>query len=61
MLTLAQKQKFYGHVFEGETFDCGSKAGFIRANIAYSLDDTSIRGEVLNDLKKWIVTRFTSH
>jgi UTP--glucose-1-phosphate uridylyltransferase len=58
MLTLAKSQKFYGHVFEGETFDCGSKAGFIRANIAYALDDPGIRGEVLSDLKKWVLSRF---
>ncbi len=60
MLTLAKSQKFYGHVFEGETFDCGSKAGFIRANIAYALDDQAIRGEVLSDLKKWVLSRFLS-
>jgi len=58
MLTLAETQKFYGHVFEGETFDCGSKAGFIRANIAYALDDKALRGEVLSDLKKWVLSRF---
>lgn len=58
MLTLAKTQKFYGHLFKGETFDCGSKAGFIRANIAYALDDPGIRGEVLSDLKKWVLSRF---
>lgn len=59
MLNLAKTQKFYGHLFEGETFDCGSKAGFIRANLAYGLEDNAIRGEVLNDLKKWVLSRFS--
>lgn len=59
MLTLAKSQKFYSHQYEGETFDCGSKAGFIRANLAYGLEDQAIRGEVLKDLKKWVVSRFS--
>jgi UTP--glucose-1-phosphate uridylyltransferase len=37
MLTLSQSQKFYGYVFEGETFDCGSKEGFVEANLAMAL------------------------
>jgi len=55
---MVEKPAPYGHVFEGETFDCGSKAGFIRANIAYALDDKALRGEVLSDLKKWVLSRF---
>lgn len=37
MISLAKQQKFYGFTFEGRTFDCGSKEGFIMANVAYSL------------------------
>jgi UTP--glucose-1-phosphate uridylyltransferase len=37
MLTLSQSQKFYGYVFEGDTFDCGSKEGFMEANVAIAL------------------------
>jgi UTP--glucose-1-phosphate uridylyltransferase len=37
MIGLAKTQKFYGLRFEGERHDCGSKAGFLRANIAYGL------------------------
>jgi len=37
MLGLAKKQPFYGIDFEGRTFDCGSKIGFLSANVAYAL------------------------
>ncbi len=37
MLALAKKQPFYGFDFEGRTFDCGSKIGFLAANVAYAL------------------------
>ena len=53
MLRLAESQKFYGHVFTGETFDCGSKSGFIQANLAFALEDPEIR----EDLKTYLETR----
>jgi UTP--glucose-1-phosphate uridylyltransferase len=37
MLTLSKSQPFYGYEFEGRTFDCGSKEGFIEANVAFAL------------------------
>ena len=37
MLALAKTQPFYGFDFEGRTFDCGSKIGFLSANVAYAL------------------------
>ncbi len=50
MVTLSESQKFYGHVFEGDTFDCGSKAGFIQANLAFAMDDPEIAEQVKADL-----------
>jgi UTP--glucose-1-phosphate uridylyltransferase len=37
MIALAKKQPFYGLKFEGRSFDCGSKIGFLAANVAYGL------------------------
>jgi UTP--glucose-1-phosphate uridylyltransferase len=37
MIRLAQEQKFYGLKFEGKSFDCGSKIGFLTANVSYGL------------------------
>ena len=28
---------FYGYRFEGKRFDCGSKVGFVEANLAFAL------------------------
>ncbi|EFL88787.1 UTP--glucose-1-phosphate uridylyltransferase [Ahrensia sp. R2A130] len=42
MLRLADSQDFFGNIFTGETYDCGSKEGFIAANVSFALqrDDT---------------------
>jgi UTP--glucose-1-phosphate uridylyltransferase len=37
MLQLMRQQPFYGLKFEGRSFDCGSKVGFLTANVAYAL------------------------
>jgi UTP--glucose-1-phosphate uridylyltransferase len=46
MLKLADTQKFYGFDYQGRTFDCGSKAGFIEANVAFALWRKDIRPSV---------------
>jgi UTP--glucose-1-phosphate uridylyltransferase len=38
MIKLAQKQPFYGLKFDGRSFDCGSKIGFLAANVAYAME-----------------------
>jgi UTP--glucose-1-phosphate uridylyltransferase len=38
MITLAKRQPFYATRFDGEIYDCGSKIGFLSANLAYALD-----------------------
>lgn len=42
MLKLIGDQDFYGMRFKGKSYDCGSRLGFIEANIAYGLDDPDI-------------------
>ena len=39
-----------GYKFSGERFDCGSKLGFIKANIKYSFE----RNEFNKELKQWL-------
>jgi len=34
---IAQGRKVYGHRFEGERYDCGSKRGYLRATVAFAL------------------------
>jgi len=48
MIRLAEKQPFYGLKFEGRSFDCGSKVGFLTANVAYAL----ARGDIAPAFRK---------
>jgi UTP--glucose-1-phosphate uridylyltransferase len=52
MITLAQKSPFYGLKFTGTSYDCGSKLGFLTANVAYALAREDIAGEFRAELKK---------
>lgn len=47
------KTTFTGLKFSGECFDCGSKLGFLKANIAFGIS----RPELSADLKSWLVNR----
>jgi UTP--glucose-1-phosphate uridylyltransferase len=52
MIALAKTQPFYGLKFEGQSFDCGSKIGFLAANIAYALARPDIAPTMREELKK---------
>ena len=41
---------FHGYSFTGTRYDCGSKIGFLKANIAYALS----RDDLAEDLSAWI-------
>lgn len=48
LIDLIKSPCLYGVEFDGKRFDCGSKIGFIEANINFGLTDPSIK----NNLKK---------
>ncbi len=52
MNKLAESQTFYGYRFEGSTFDCGSKTGFIEANVAFALARADMREKVSEPLAR---------
>jgi UTP--glucose-1-phosphate uridylyltransferase len=52
MVALARTQPFYGLKFEGRSFDCGSKIGFLAANVAYALGRPDIAPEFRKELKR---------
>ena len=52
MLALSRSQPFYGLEFEGRSFDCGSKIGFLAANIAYGLERNDIAPELRAELRR---------
>ncbi|MGV6840155.1 MAG: UTP--glucose-1-phosphate uridylyltransferase GalU [Planktomarina sp.] len=41
----------YGHRFEGQRYDCGSKAGFLQATVAFGLERDDLKGELSEYLK----------
>ncbi|MTI17561.1 UTP--glucose-1-phosphate uridylyltransferase GalU [Rhodobacteraceae bacterium RKSG542] len=52
MLSLMQQQNFFGVEFKGDTYDCGSKAGFLMANIAFALENEELSEEIRPLLQK---------
>lgn len=42
MAKLIGREPFHGFRFEGERFDCGDKAGFLDANLAFALADPAL-------------------
>ena len=53
MAELMEKQPFYAYRYEGESHDCGSKLGFVKANVAYALAREGLAG----DLREWMKGR----
>ncbi|MEM9469410.1 MAG: UTP--glucose-1-phosphate uridylyltransferase GalU [Pseudomonadota bacterium] len=53
MAKLIGEQPFHGLRFAGNHFDCGSRLGFIEANLAYGLADSEIGDNVTNIVKKY--------
>jgi UTP--glucose-1-phosphate uridylyltransferase len=51
ILRLLKMQPGYAFQFEGRTFDCGSKLGFLSANVAYALARPDIAQELRPVLK----------
>ncbi|GIL01535.1 MAG: UTP--glucose-1-phosphate uridylyltransferase [Alphaproteobacteria bacterium] len=51
MLALARSQPFYGYTFTGRTFDCGSREGFIKANVAYAMTNPDMAGSLRPELE----------
>jgi UTP--glucose-1-phosphate uridylyltransferase len=52
MVALARTQPFYGLAFEGRSYDCGSKIGFLSANVAYGLERPDLAPEFRAEIKR---------
>jgi UTP--glucose-1-phosphate uridylyltransferase len=52
MISLAKTQPFYGLKFDGRSFDCGSKIGFLAANVSYALARADIAPGFRAEIKK---------
>lgn len=52
MKGLAESQDFHGVRFDGRTYDCGSKIGFLTANIAFALQREDLAPALRAEAKK---------
>jgi len=52
MKTLLKEQPIYGYKFCGQRFDCGDKAGFQMANLAFALERPDMRDKLIEFIKK---------
>ncbi|MGQ0445060.1 MAG: UTP--glucose-1-phosphate uridylyltransferase [Beijerinckiaceae bacterium] len=56
MKLLARSQAFHGVRFDGKTYDCGGKLGFLCANVAFALADPELAHLFKAELKKTLGT-----
>jgi UTP--glucose-1-phosphate uridylyltransferase len=54
MVALARTQPFYGLKFEGRSFDCGSKIGFLTANVSYGLARAELAEEFRSEMLRML-------
>jgi len=52
MVRLAQAQPFLGFKFAGQSFDCGSKIGFLAANVSYALARKDLASDFRAELER---------
>lgn len=51
MQDLMKTQRFTGVKYEGRSFDCGSKIGFLTANVAFALDRPEIAPAFMQEIR----------
>jgi UTP--glucose-1-phosphate uridylyltransferase len=52
MLELMKTQAFTGVQYKGRSYDCGSRQGFVAANLAFALDRPDMRAELIAEIRK---------
>ncbi|MEM1287213.1 MAG: UTP--glucose-1-phosphate uridylyltransferase GalU [Pseudomonadota bacterium] len=57
MLTLHSSEPFFAKPFTGSTFDCGNKAGFLAANVAFALSRPDVAPDFQDALREIIANR----
>ena len=54
MISLNNDQSFTGMIYDGETYDCGSKSGFLMANVSYGMERDDIAPNVAATIRSII-------
>lgn len=53
MREMAKDYPYYYKTYDGIRFDCGNVIGYLEANIAYALENSEIKDDVKNIIKKY--------
>jgi UTP--glucose-1-phosphate uridylyltransferase len=56
MIALSESQAFHGVRFDGRTYDCGSKLGFLTANVAFALERPDLAAALRAEIEKLTAT-----
>jgi len=56
MAQMIGKQAFHGMIFDGERYDCGSKSGYVEANLALALAHPEI-GEEIREIAQKLLAK----
>jgi len=54
MIKLMASQSFTAVEYEGVSYDCGSKVGFLAANVAFALERDDLRDALLEEIRKLV-------
>jgi UTP--glucose-1-phosphate uridylyltransferase len=57
LIALSRRQRLHGFEFAGRSFDCGSKIGFLTANVAYALARRELADAVRAEVQKILEDR----
>ena len=52
LFSLIDEPGLFGVEFKGKRFDCGSKLGFIEANLNFGINDSEIKNNLKKIIKK---------
>jgi len=56
-MELQQGRDIFGYKFEGQRYDCGSKAGYLQATVAFALARPELRDEFAHYIKEIVADR----
>lgn len=56
-MEIGQGRDVFGYKFEGHRYDCGSKAGYLQATVAFALDRPELRDELQDYLVELLAQR----
>ncbi|MDJ1158317.1 UTP--glucose-1-phosphate uridylyltransferase GalU [Chelatococcus sp. SYSU_G07232] len=59
MIKLSQTEPFFATRFDGDIYDCGSKIGFLSANVAYALERPDLAAEFRREIEAILARRRT--